>query len=57
MSIQELIALMEDHQKNGGDPFDCPSLKVPPDLKRELQSGINEIFMTEMRKRSMSNEH
>ena len=57
MSIIELIDAMIEHRKNGGSPFDCPSLSAPIELKRELQRGINEVFKMEMSKWSMPNEH
>lgn len=52
MSIIELVDAMEEHQKNGGSPFDCSSHKYP-ELKKEIQRATNDIFMAEMKKWSL----
>lgn len=57
MSIIDLIDAMDEHRKNGGSPFDCPSHRAPIELKRELQRGISEVFKMEMSKWSIPNEH
>jgi len=53
----DLIDAMQEHRAAGGSPFDCPSLRAPAHLKRELQRATNEIFMREMAKYEGANKH
>jgi len=57
MSIAALVSVMQAHMAAGGSPFDCPSLRAPAHLKRDLQRAINDIFIKEFAKYEGNDKH